>query len=176
MAKVSLREVQSLPDPLTSDLYEFVLGRVPGGGGTPEVLRITCQNVTLPSKMVEPVTVDLHSSSVVFAGRAVFTHDVSITFIENRKMEVFKTLNAWSEYCRNKQSQLGHYKADYSTTAELYVFDQMGKTIQTFRMRGVWISTIPDYSFDSSSANLVTVGASFQMDYWEADGEPVNSF
>ena len=171
MAKVTLTELQSLPDPLTSDLYEFVIGRIPGGGGDTNVLRIQCQQVSVPSKTIEPVNVDLHSNTVVFAGRMTFSHDMSITFVENRRMDVFKILNAWAEYCRNKQTQLGNYKADYSTTAELYVYDQIGQVVQTFRFYGLWINTLPEYQFDSSSANLITAAATFQYDYWTSGSE-----
>ena len=171
MAKVSLTEIQSLPDPLTSDLYEFVIGRVPGGSGDSNVLRIQCQQVTVPSKTIEPVNVDLHSNTVVFAGRMTFSHDLSITFVENRKMDIFNILNGWAEFVRNKQTQLGNFKADYSTTAELYVYDQAGNVVNTFKFYGLWINTIPEYQFDSSAANLITAAATFQYDYWSSSVE-----
>ena len=184
MGKVTLTEFQSLPDPLTSDLYEFVLGNIPGSsssnatsgggasasgikGGGAGALRIQCQTVSIPTKTVEAVTVDLAANTLMFAGRMTFDHSMSITFVENRKMDIFNTLNAWAEYCRNKETQLGHYKADYSTTAELLVYDQIGTVIKTFKIYGLWINVIPEYAFDSSAANLITCASTFQFDYWD---------
>lgn len=181
MAKVTLTEFQGLPDPLTSDLYELVIGKIPGGAssnagagggssstGGANALRIMCQQVTVPTKTVENVEVALAANVLQFAGRMTFEHAMNITFVENRKMDIFNTLDTWANYCRNKETQLGHYKADYSTTAELIVYDQMGKVIKTFQIHGLWINVLPEYQFDSSAANLITVGATFQMDYWEA--------
>lgn len=184
MAKVTLTELQSLPDPLTSDLYELVIGKIPGaaasnatsGGGSlatgnnggGNALRIQCQQVSVPSKTVEAVPVDLAANTLMFAGRMTFDHTMNITFVENRRMEIFNTLNNWAEYARNKETQLGHYKADYSSTAELYVYDQIGTVIKTFKIFGLWINVIPEYQFDSSAANLITCASQFQYDYWEA--------
>lgn len=185
MAKVTLTELQSLPDPLTSDLYELVIGKIPGSassnatssggaaatgvaGAGANALRIQCQQVTVPSKTVEAVQVDLAANTLMFAGRMTFDHSMNITFVENRRMDIFNTLDAWAEYCRNKETQLGHYKADYASTAELYVYDQIGTVIKTFKIYGLWINIIPEYQFDSAAANLVTVSSTFQYDYWEA--------
>lgn len=184
MAKVTLTELQSLPDPLTSDLYELVIGLIPGsaasnataGGagvatnssGSANALRIQCQQVSIPSKTVEAVQVDLAANTLMFAGRMTFDHTMNITFVENRRMDIFNTLNGWAEYCRNKETQLGQYKAKYSTTAELYVYDQIGTVIKMFKIFGLWINVIPEYQFDSSAANLITCASQFQYDYWEA--------
>ena len=185
MPKVTLTEFQSLPDPLTSDLYEFVIGKIPGSsssnatsqggasaagvtGAGSGALRIQCQQVSVPSKTVESVQVDLAASTLMFAGRMTFDHSMNITFVENRKMDIYNTLDAWAEYCRNKETQLGHYKADYSSTAELYVYDQIGTVIKTFKIYGLWINVIPEYQFDSSAANLITCAATFQFDYFES--------
>lgn len=181
MAKVTLSEIQSLPDPLTSDLFELVIGRIPGGAGSnattgggsnstggANTLRIQCQQVAVPSKTVEGVEVLLSSNSLMFAGRIIFEHAMNVTFVENRRMDIFNELNNWANYCRDNETQLGHYKADYSTTAQLIVYDQMGKRIKAFEIYGLWINVIPEFQFDGTAANLVLVAATFQMDYWKA--------
>lgn len=180
MAKVTLSDMQSLPDPLTSDLYELVIGNIPGSSGVSgssgtggsrsasDVLRIQCQTVSLPGKTIEPVQVDLSGNTLMFAGRMTYTHDLSITFVENRNMEIFKILNGWAEYTRFHRNQLGHYKADYATnSAQLFIMDQMGQTIETFNFYGLWLNTLPEYSFDGASSTVITAAASFQIDYWE---------
>lgn len=167
MAKVTIQEVASLADPLTSDLFELVFGNIPGGVGDKNKLRIQCQQISLPAKSIEPVQVDLHAHTLMFAGRMTFSHDLSITFVEDNKMSIFNALNGWAEYTRNKRNQLGNYKADYSTTADLYVYDQTGLEIRKFQLHGLWISGVPEYQFDGSAANLITASASFQMDWWE---------
>lgn len=185
MGKVTLTELQGLPDPLTSDLYEFVLGSIPGSaasnatsqGGAPatgvtgagsSALRIQCQQISVPSKTVEAIPVDLAANTLMFAGRMTFDHSMNITFVENRKMDIYNTLDAWAEHCRNKETQLGHYKANYSTTAELFVYDQIGEVIKKFKIFGLWINVIPEYQFDSSASNLITCSATFQFDYFES--------
>lgn len=167
MAKVTLTEFQALPDPLTSDLYEFVIDRIPGGGDQ-RALRIQCQQVSVPSKTVEAVQVDLAANTLMFAGRMTFDHSMNVTFVENRRMDIYNALDVWAEYCRNKETQLGHYKAEYSSSAQLYVYDQKGVMIKNFRIFGLWINVIPEYQFDSSTATLITCAATFQFDYFES--------
>lgn len=175
MSKVNLNELVGLPDPLLSDMFEFVIGTIPGGAD-PNPLRILCQQVTLPAKQVEAVEVALGGSTFVHAGRSIFTHDLSVTFVENRKMDIFNSLNGWNNFVRDHRTQTGNYKEKYATSATLNVFDQMGKVVKSFEYFYLWISQTPEYQFDGSGSNAMTVSATFQYDWWEPTDDNTAAF
>lgn len=170
MARVTLSEVISLGDPLLSDMFRLIFAKIPGTGTSADVitnLSVSCQQVSLPGRTVEPVEVSLGGYSLMYGGRQTYTHDLSITFVETKDLLIINTLSGWMDYSRNKRTQIGHLKKDYATTANLFVYKQDGSIASTYQLSNVWCNSLPEVQFDSSSANLITVGASFQYDWWE---------
>lgn len=154
----------ALPDPLLSDMYKLI---IPKFGA--ESITILCQQVSLPAVTVEPVEAALGGMSSVYAGRVIYSHDLTITFVENRTLTVYNTLINWYQTARTYLTQQGNYKENYSTEAQIEVYDQMGNSpVQRFILYYLWCSGVPEIQFDSSSSNLVTISATFQYDYWQS--------
>lgn len=171
MGKVTLEEVGSLEDPLTSSLYELAFTRVPQDvkapkwKGSPDgLLRIACQTCSLPGKTIEPVPLALHSHNLNFAGKITFSGDMSVTFVENRYMSIYNYLYDWMSYIKNFKNQLGQYKTNYNSRAMLRVFDQNETVVGAFDIHGLWISGLPDINFDSENS-IITIPATFKYDY-----------
>lgn len=168
MAKPTLQEMMQLPDPAQSDHFEFIIADIPGGGsGSSGSLRIQCQQVVLPGKSIEPVSQETSGNQLQHVGRSLYSHDVSITFIETRMYTAHKAIRNWIEYCRRHETQLGHYKAEYAKTATLKAFDQKGTTIEEFTLYGVWPNQLPDVQYDGTSSSIIMIAAGFQCDWWE---------
>lgn len=173
MPRITLDEVVSLGDPLLSDMFRLNFFRIPGSGTDAtrlNQLSISCQQVTLPSRTVDPVEVALGGYSVMYGGRQTYSHDLQITFVETREMTIINTLSSWMDFIRDKQSQKGNLKKDYSTKATIEVYRLTGEIQDTYTLFNVWCNSLPEVQFDSTSANLITVGASFQYDYWLKTG------
>jgi hypothetical protein len=170
--KVTLEDVTTLQDPLTSSLYELAFTKLPTGVPEPygmtagSLLRIACQSCTLPGKTIEPVDLNLHAHMLHFAGKVTFTGDMTITFVENRYMSVYNYLYDWISYIKTHKNQLGLYKEQYESRAMLRVFDQNQVTIGAFDIFGLWITTLPEITFDSEN-QLITIPAGFKFDYVE---------
>jgi len=173
MGKPSLIELQSLPDPAQSDHYELIFPTIPGApAGASQAFRIQCQSAALPGLNIEPGSQESAGNQLQHAGRATINHDFSITFIESRTLIIHKAIRRWMKYTRNHNTQLGHYKSEYGQNATLIAYDQKGVAVDTFQLFGVWPSAIPEYPFDGTASNIVTIAATFQIDYWEAEGDP----
>ncbi len=168
MAKPNLGAViSSIVDPMVSDNFDLSISSVPGGGGNVTPLLMQCQQATKPGMTVENVEVALFGHTIEYAGRMTFSHDLSVTYVENRKAEITNLLEGWAQYIRETQSQHGHYKADYMRDAKLTIYDQTGATVSTYNIKNCWVATVPEVQFDGSSANLITLQASFKYDWYE---------
>ena len=170
MAKPSIQELAAYLDPLQSDFYELIIPNLPGTGNqATRELRVACQQVSLPSKMIEPVPAEMAGNQLQYAGRSQYDHDVNIVFVENRRMSIHKSLRNYLEYIRGHERQLGHYKRDYQRDATLVVYDQMGLVIDRLTMYGLWLSNLGEYQFDGSGSNIITVNTTWQVDYWHPE-------
>lgn len=171
MPKVTIQDVQSLTDPLTSSLYELILPTIdeviqPAGWEGSRLLRIACQTCTLPSKTITPVDLEVHAHILHFTGKVTFDGVMNVTFVETRNMSVHTYLYNWMAFIKDHNTQLGYYKATYGKNAILNVFDQNQVTVGSFQLYGFWPSMIPEITFDSTET-AVTLPAQFSYDYWE---------
>lgn len=173
MPKVTITEVQSLLDPLTSSLYELRFPTMAGVANSADgvrQLRIACQECSLPAKTTEAVDVEVHAHMLHYTGKVTYSGDLSITFVENRKMSIYNYLYDWQAYSKNHTNQLGEFKEQYAKPAELRVFDQKQAVVGAYKLFGFWISEIPEVTFNSDEA-VVTLGCTFKYDYFERFAE-----
>lgn len=167
MAKPSLGSVMaSVVDPMLSDNYQLQFGRVPGGGD-PLPLLMQCQQATKPGATIEPVDVALFGHQIEYAGRLTYTHDLSVTYVENRRGQITTALDNWAEFIRDHRTQHGAYKIDYQSDATLTIFDQAGSVSLAYKIVNCWITAVPEIQFDGSASNLITMQATFKFDYVE---------
>ena len=85
---------------------------------------------------------------------------------ENSEMAVYKQLEAWHEFVRATQTQLGARKADYATKAIFRIFDMDGSVVAEYNIYGVWPKQVPDLQF-SGAAQAVPVSIEWSFDYAE---------
>lgn len=165
MGKPTLQQVSSaVIDPMLSDNFQLSIPSVPGGGNAVPLL-MNCQQATKPGITIEPVDVILFGHQLEFAGRLTYSHDLSVTYVENRDGAVAKILEDWAEFIRSHQTQHGAYKADYQRDGRLSIFDNTGTEVRTYLIKNLWPTTVPEVQFDGTAANLITLGASFKYDW-----------
>lgn len=187
MPKVTLANVASLNDPLTSSLYalhfylpEGVVGNLETTAGEgvsgSKLLTIACQAVTLPAKTIAPNPLEVHGHTLRFTGKVSFDGTLTVSFVETRNMAIYNQLYNWQAACKDIKSQLGLYKSEYQTEARLEVFDNKGIPQSIFLIKNMWISGLPDVAFDQNDT-LITLSCTFAFDWIERemDAEPVIS-
>lgn len=158
--------ITAIPDPMLSDNYELFFAQIPGGGNALP-LRMLCQQATKPGMTIEPVDVVLFGHQIEFGGRLTYTHDLSVTYIENRMNEISRALEGWAEFIRSHETQHGNYKQQYQSNAVLRIFDQVGAVVDQYTIYNCWITQVPEVQLDGTAANAITMQATFKYDYVE---------
>jgi len=97
----------------------------------------------------------------------VYSHDLTVEYVENRSAQIHKILEAWGERIRNHETQHGAFKREYAVNAYLSIFDQSGATVREYTIVNMWPNTVPDTSFDGSASNIITLSVGFKYDYYE---------
>lgn len=163
MARTGLNEIRSLPDPLFGCWFDLVIPNIPGGGDT-RSLTIKVLTTSIPGMSVEDVTVSSHGVDVKYAGREMYTHTLSTTYLETRDMTTRDAIKGWLEMARSARNNTGSYKADYATTANLILYDDTGAVVRTIVMDGFFPQTMDDAALDGSSSNPVNVSVTYAYD------------
>lgn len=167
MAKPTLNEVLRIKDPMLSDNFELIIAKVPGGGSA-KALRIQCKTAVKPGSTINEVLMELFGHAVVHAGAKTYSHDLPITYIEDSKGTITRTLEAWQHEIRDKDTQSGNYKEDYATDAEFIIYDQAGKKVLKYEIINIWPNQIPDLNFDGTQGTqAVELSANFKFDFVE---------
>lgn len=164
MARSSLQDIRSLPDPLLSYNWDLFIPVVPSGSDF-RSLTIKCQNVTLPGVSVEDVPVTLHGVTVKYAGREMYTNQFTASFLETRDMSTRDVFRGWIEYCRNSAANTGQYKINYETTAILALYDDKGNTVRSINIYGCFPQAMDEPSLDGSGSNPVLYSVTFNYDF-----------
>jgi hypothetical protein len=116
---------------------------------------------------VDPVVVALHGAEIKHMGRQVYTKTLQATFMETNDLVARDALRNWLEFGRDIFNGVGRFKADYATTAEVVVYDDVGAEARSVLLHGFYPETIGDAQMDGSGSNLVTVDCTFSYDYHE---------
>lgn len=168
MPKPTLDNILSISDPMLSDNFELIFGNVPSisGTGNTEALRLQCKTASKPGMSMEQVSYDLFGHTVKFAGKLTFSHTMSINYVETWKGDATRTLENWLEVGRGVQSGHGKFKAEYASPATLIIYNQMGEISLQYKIVNMWPTEVPEVEFDGSSAEPVTLAATFSFDYY----------
>ena len=159
-----------IKDPMVSDQFVLEFPSVPTGNADSEPLMIHCQQVAKPGVTVNEVQVQVFGHTLVYAGNLTYSHDMSVTFVENVRGSIMRSLEHWSEKIRNHLSQHGEFFAGYSTDAKLTIFDNKGAASLIYKIYGIWPATLPEVQMDGTNANLITHSVSFKYQYYECVG------
>lgn len=162
-SKTGYTDIRSLPDPLLSYNFDLIIPNVPGGGDAKR-LTIKCMSTSIPGTSVEDVTVSLHGVDIKYAGRQMFTHSLQVTYLETRDMSTRNAIKAWIEFARNTRNNSGEYKVNYSTLADLVLYDDANKIIKTVTMEGFFPQTMDDSALDGSNSAPVNISVTFAYD------------
>jgi hypothetical protein len=168
MARISLSDVNSLPDLMSTDRYELILGNIPGGNPT-RPLAIKCQMITLGGVQIETVPTTLHGHTVNFRGRNIFDNSMQATFVEDNTMGTMKALQAWKQLIVGTNSGGGlSKKAGYAITqVQVKLYKETNALATTQYIYNVFLSDIQSIQLDGMNSQIMLVNAMFTYDWWE---------
>ena len=166
MSKTNLDDIRGLTDPLLQHNFDLIIPQLPGGGNT-RALTIKCMTANIPGSSVDDVTITLKGIDVKYAGRQVYSHTLSVTYLETRDLSTRDALNNWLKLCRSVRDDTGSYKSEYATLGMLVLYDDTGSVVRTVTMDGFFIQNMEDSAVDGSAGNSpVTISATFAYDTW----------
>jgi len=170
MPRITLSEVQSLPDILSTEHYVFNLGDIPGVGDS-YPLAIKCVDANIPGFSTESYEVPLHGTVRRFRGRKMYPRSLAVTFIEDSTLHTLLTLRQWMEQIVGSESQtsIGGV-ADYSTLATLTLFDQAGNEVNSLEFINCFVQDVPDTQVTGESSTAMRITATFSYDYVRFSG------
>jgi len=164
MPKVTLDDVQAIPDPMLSDHFELTIPSPPAGNA--QQLRIRCKSAVKPGVTIEEQLVEIFGHAMNHAGRKIFSRSMSVTYVESSDLEIHNTFEKWIELIRGTETQIGAFKKDYSCTAVLRIFKQDGSVAGTYDIHRLWPKSVPDATLDGT-ATAIEVAIDFSYDYWK---------
>ena len=86
-------------------------------------LDLYAQNVTLPSKTMEFITINIHGSERQFPTKFSFEHNFSVTFQETEKLDVKSRFERWVQACHPMQTNLDGTGQQFMATGDKFTED-----------------------------------------------------
>ncbi len=165
MSVITLNQIESLPDVLTVDHYNFFLGTIPGGGDTTSLM-LKCLDCVIPGVSNEAVEVQLSAHVRKFRGRKMFPRSMSVSFMEDITLDTLTKLRRWDQAIvgTNSATSIGNI-AQYAVQPTLQVFDQKGSLVDSIQFVNCFLQDIQDIALNSESSGMARVTAMFSYDY-----------
>lgn len=166
MGRSSLYDVLSLNDPAQSWNFDFFLPTIPGSNDTRD-LTFKCMTADLPGGGLDSVKVELHGVTVNFAGRATYTHQLQVMFLETSDWSTRDKFVKWRDSVRSWKKNSGTLASAYKVSAQLVVYNDLPQVVRTINIYGLWPETIPETTMNGGESTAVTMQMGFQYDFWD---------
>lgn len=163
MARTSLAQIRSLPDPLASWNFDLIITGLPVGDT--QALTLKCRTSMLPGLSAEDVTVQLHGHDLKYLGRPMWEHTLQVTYLETRDLTTRDTIRSWIEFARNARNNTGAYKADYEAVGDLVLYDDRANAIRTIRHYGFYPQLMDSPTLDGGNSAPVEFNITFFYDF-----------
>lgn len=170
MGRTSLQDTRAIGDPQQQYNWDIFVPNVPGSGDG-RALTFKAMSTSIPGFMLEETAVRLHGYELRFAGTPNWSHQWQVTFLETRDHSTRNILLNWKRLARDWETNSGTYKAIYSTTMQMVLYDDIPLATRTIYMNGAWVQTVDDAAVDGATSGAVTIGCTFSYDNTsETDG------
>ena len=163
MARTHLRETLSTLDPLQTWNWDIIIPVIPGVADSREITYKAISS-QIPDSSVEQVGLEAHGVKLNFAGRRVWTGRWEATLFESRNAGTRAALFQWLEYMRSWENNSGTYKAEYSVTGVLNLYDDRPIVVREIKLYGLFPLEVGSVTLDQTSG-IVQYNVSFSYDW-----------
>ena len=171
MPRISLAQIQQLPDILSTEHFTFFLGSLPGGGDANGNLMLKCMEAVISGFGNTAFPVQLAGYVRNFRGMKTYgqDHSLNISYVEDTQMQTYYDLRNWNEQIVGTASgtSIGGV-ADYAVQeAYLTIYDQAGNQVDVLTFYNVILQDVQDVQIsgsDQSTPMRLQVG--FKFDYY----------
>lgn len=124
--------------------------------GTINNFKFYCNASTIPSSEVGSISANFMGREIKVAGTRTFG-DWSVTVYNDGAYTIRDFFEKWSSKINSHEGNLGYNRIlDYYGRADVYQLDQTGAILSTYRMDGVFPTSIGEISLNWSSGNEVS--------------------
>lgn len=170
--RINLNRIDSLPDFLTGDGFELLLGNLPSVGDSTN-LTLKVLNTNIPGFSTEPVEANLHGFVKKQRGRKVYPRTLQVTYLEDTKFDTYNKLRGWMEFIVGSQSGTSAaYKnsasgaSSYAVNADLVIYDTVGREANRVTFWKMFLQEVGDVQISGENTALLQVSATFSYDEW----------
>lgn len=169
MSRTSYDKVLALPDAAQTWNFDLFFPLIPGSGDGRE-LTYKCKGTALPGSKIEQLMIELHGTQKAEAGRALYDHTFTATFLETVNWKTYTDFRAWRDYMRSWKRNTGANSSGYKVNVELDVYDNAGNVAQTFILAGAFVMDINEVQFNGAESQAVEMSINLSFDYID-DGQ-----
>ena len=164
MARSSLYDALSVQDPAQTWNFDLFLPNIPGSSDTRD-LTFKCMTADLPGMGLDPVEVPLHGVTLQYAGRAIYTHTMNVTFLETADWGTREKFRRWREVIRSWTNNSGSFASTYKVTGQMVLYNDLPQVVRTINLYGLWPETINEVQMDGGQSGIVQQTIQFRYDY-----------
>lgn len=165
MPSIQLSRMYTLPDIVSTHLFELMLGTIPGGDNT-EHLTLKCTAAALAGESNEAFDFAANGHTLRFRGRRMQARQLAVTYVEDAKLQTLTALRTWHENIVGTDSadSTGD-KVDYSVNSDVVFRNGKGDEIARDTYWYTFIQDVPDVTLNGDSTTMMQVPVTFSYDY-----------
>lgn len=153
---------------LRSDLFQVVLTN-PVNGISDLTSPFLIKATTVPSYTINPIEVFYFGRATKFAGRKTY-EDWSTTLYNDEDLTLRNALEEWSNAINSPETNTRKLPSSdsslYKSDAIVNLMSQKGDVIRTYKMVGLFPTSIQSIDLDWESENVVQTQVSWTYDYF----------
>ena len=167
MPALTLTQIQSLPDVLSTDRFTINFGVIPTFGDTSTTLLLKCMDATITGVSNQRFPVPLGSVMRNFRGKKDFDQGtLQFVFVETVDMSTLAALRQWQEYIAGTVSGSSQgYISSYAVTAVLSTYDTTGSVADTVTLYRCFPEVIQAVNLSTQQSQPMSISCAFSFDY-----------
>lgn len=167
MARTSLQDTQSIPDPALVWNFDLFLPAIPGSSDTRQ-LTFRCMSTSLPGSELGRVDVKLHGIHLVRRGARDWSHTLSTKFMEAVDWGTRDKFFNWMEIAQSWKNNTGASSSVYTVTGQIVTYTDAAAVAKTVNVYGLWPQQIQDVQLDGGNGTgMVELDVVWSFDYTE---------
>lgn len=164
--RINLDRLNALPDFLTGEAFELLLGNLPSAGDSTN-LTLKVLNTNIPGFSNEPVEANVAGFVKKQRGRKMYPRTLQVTYLEDVQFDTLNKLRAWHEFIVGSQSGTSAaYKQGYTINSDLVVYDTVGRESNRVTFWKMFLQEVGDVQVSGENSSLLQVTATFSYDEW----------
>ena len=162
--------IDSLKGNLTNPARTFmwdILIPVPVGDGITTTYQIRAQSTVIPGRSNDAIAIPYkQTAGVMVAGKLVYPHTWTCTFIEGEDKLVFDAIYSWQQQIVDDTFGVGSGDSSYKTDVNMTLLTTSGDTFMNIKLKGAWIQSMGDVALAYADNETIKYSVTFEYDYW----------